>query len=54
MPSIPMFIYTTYDLPSVSAITLAWGAALVLLAGILAANIGARLVLARTRRRMGL
>lgn len=54
MPSVPMFIYTTYDLPSLSGITLAWGAALVLLTGILVANIGARLMLARTRRRMGL
>lgn len=54
VPSVPMFIYTTYDLPSPNAITLAWGAALVLLTCILVANIGARLLLARTRRRMGL
>ncbi len=54
VPSVPMFIYTTYDLPSVSGITLAWGAALVLLTGILVANVGARLMLSRTRRRMGL
>ena len=39
VPSIPMFIYTTYDLPSPSAIGLAWGAALVLLTSILAANV---------------
>lgn len=53
VPSIPMFIYTTYDLPSPSALTSAWGAALVLLTCILIANIGARILLARSRARMG-
>jgi len=54
VPSVPMFIYTTYDLPAPSALSLAWGAALVLLSGVLVANIGARILLARSRRRMGL
>jgi phosphate transport system permease protein len=54
VPSIPMFIYTTYDLPAASALTRAWGAALVLLASILIANIAARALLAGTRRRMAL
>jgi phosphate transport system permease protein len=53
VPSIPMFIYTTYDLPTTSALTRAWGAALVLLTAILAANVGARFLLARSRAKMG-
>ncbi len=54
VPSIPMFIYTNYDLPSNIAVQRVWGAAFVLLAFILLANVGARLLLARSRRRMGL
>lgn len=54
VPNIPIYIFTTYDLPVPSAISLAWGAALVLLTGILLANIGARVLLARSRRKMGL
>lgn len=50
VPSIPIFILTTYDLPDPSALTRAWGAALVLLTFILLANVGARLLLARSRR----
>lgn len=53
VPSIPMYIWTTYDLPTANAVSLAWGAALVLLVCILAANIGARVLLARSRARMG-
>jgi phosphate transport system permease protein len=52
VPSIPMYIYTTFDLPSTQALTDAWGAALVLLALIFAANIGARVLLARSRAKM--
>jgi phosphate transport system permease protein len=52
VPSIPMYIFTTFDLPSPQALTDAWGAALVLLALIFAANIGARVLLARSRGRM--
>ena len=54
VPSIPIYIYTTYDLPSQTAITDVWGAAFVLLAFILVANIGARVLLARSRAKMGL
>jgi phosphate transport system permease protein len=54
VPSIPMYIYTTYDLPAPSAIARAWGAALVLLVAILAANVGARVLLARSRVKMGM
>ncbi len=53
VPSIPMYIFTTYDLPAPSAISRAWGAALVLLVAILAANVGARVLLARSRAKMG-
>jgi phosphate transport system permease protein len=52
VPSTPMYIFTTYDLPAQAALTNAWGAALVLLAFILLANVGARLMLARSRARM--
>jgi phosphate transport system permease protein len=52
VPSIPMFIYTTYDLPSPTALTQAWGAALVLIVFILLANVGARALLARSRAKM--
>ena len=50
VPNIPIFILTTYDLPNPDALTRAWGAALVLLTLILVANVGARLLLARSRR----
>jgi phosphate transport system permease protein len=53
VPSIPMLIYTSYDLPLASAVTRAWGAALVLIIFILLANIIARVVLARSRAKMG-
>jgi phosphate transport system permease protein len=53
VPSIPMFIFTTYDLPNPAALTQAWGAALVLVVAILLANIGARILLARSRAKMG-
>ena len=52
VPNIPIFILTTYDLPDPNALTRAWGAAFVLLTFILLANVGARLLLARTRARM--
>jgi phosphate transport system permease protein len=54
VPSIPIYILTTYDLPDPTALTRAWGAALVLLTFILLANIAARLLLARSRARMGM
>jgi phosphate transport system permease protein len=52
VPSIPIFIYTNYDLPSQEAVSRVWGAAFVLLVCILLANVGARVLLARTRAKM--
>jgi phosphate transport system permease protein len=52
VPSIPIFILTTYDLPDPGALTRAWGAALVLLSFILLANVFARILLARSRSKM--
>jgi phosphate transport system permease protein len=53
VPSIPMFILGVFDNASgPESLTGAWGAAFVLLALILLANIVARLLLARSRRRM--
>jgi phosphate transport system permease protein len=52
VPSIPIYIFTNYDLPTQSAVTNVWGAALVLLTFILLANILARVLLARVRARM--
>jgi phosphate transport system permease protein len=52
VPSVPMFIYQSFDLPISQAITRVWGAAFVLMAFILIANIVARLLLARSRRKM--
>jgi phosphate transport system permease protein len=49
VPSVSMFIYTSYDLPIPEAIVRAWGAAFVLMVLILIANIGARVLLARSR-----
>jgi phosphate transport system permease protein len=53
VPSIPMYIYTTFDLPLAGAVARTWAAALVLMIFILLANIGARVVLARSRAKMG-
>ena len=54
VPNIPVLIFTAAEAADPNGFTRAWGAALVLLALILIANIGARLLLARNRRRMGL
>ena len=54
VPAIPMLILDSTDLALPSAFTRAWGAAFVLLVLILAANILARMLLARSRRKMGL
>jgi phosphate transport system permease protein len=54
VPNIPVLIFTLSEAANPSGFQRAWGAALVLLALILIANIGARLLLARNRRRMGL
>ena len=47
------FLLTSVDLPIPQAVARAWGAALVLMLAILIANIGARVMLARTRAKMG-
>lgn len=52
VPSVSMFIYTSYDLPLTQAVVRAWGAAFVLMVLILIANVGARLLLARSRGKM--
>jgi phosphate transport system permease protein len=54
VPNIPVLIFNAAETPSANGLATAWGASLVLLALILIANIGARLLLARNRRRMGL
>jgi len=53
VPTVPMLIYTSFDLPGQEAQTRLWGAAFVLLILILIANIVARLLLRRSRARMG-
>jgi phosphate transport system permease protein len=52
VPNIPIYILQSSDLPIPQAITQTWGAAFVLLMFILLANVGARLLLARTRAKM--
>jgi phosphate transport system permease protein len=54
VPSVPMFIYQSYDLPLTQAVSRTWAAALVLMIFILLANIIARVILARSRAKMGL
>jgi phosphate transport system permease protein len=54
VPTIPMYILGVFNnATGPESLTGAWGAAFVLLAVILLANIGARLMLARSRARMG-
>jgi phosphate transport system permease protein len=53
VPNVPMLIYTQYDLAVPAALSRLWGAAFVLLVTILLANVVARLLLARSRARMG-
>ena len=52
VPNIPMYILQSSDLPVSQAITQTWGAAFILLMFILVANVGARMLLARTRAKM--
>lgn len=54
VPNIPVSIFTAAEAADPTGFTRAWGEALVLLALILVANVGARLFLARQRARMGL
>jgi phosphate transport system permease protein len=51
MPNIPVSIWTAAEAAEPSGFARAWGSALVLLALILIANVGARLMLARSRRK---
>jgi phosphate transport system permease protein len=53
VPNIPMLILTTTEQAVPQAFPRAWGAAFVLLVVILLANIGARVLLARSRAKMG-
>ena len=53
VPTIPMLIFTSVELPIPEAVARAWGAALVLMLFILIANVGARVMLARSRAKMG-
>ena len=54
VPNIPLAIYEAAESPTPDALQRVWGTALVLLGLILIANIAARVMLARSRRRMGL
>jgi phosphate transport system permease protein len=51
VPNIPVTILTLAEQPSPEGLVRAWGAALTLLFLILVANVGARLMLARSRKR---
>ena len=53
LPNIPVEIFTLSEQPDPASFDRAWGAALVLLIIILAANAGARVLLARSRRKVG-
>ena len=53
-PNIPITIFELTDSPNPLDVQKAWGLALTLVAVILIANIGARVLLARSRRKMGL
>jgi phosphate transport system permease protein len=54
VPNLPVYIYTSFEIGSPPAIARAWGAAVVLFGMILVANVGARMLLARNRKKMGL
>jgi phosphate transport system permease protein len=54
VPNLPLAIWEAAESPTPDALARVWGIALVLLGLILIANIGARLLLARSRKRMGL
>ena len=52
IPNIPVLIFTASEAADPAGYTRAWGAALVLLTLILLANVGARALLARSRRKL--
>lgn len=53
VPTVSMFVWFSYDLPLKQAVVRAWGAAFVLMVLILLTNIAARVLLARSRAKMG-
>ena len=53
MPNIPVYIFNASEQADPAGFARAWGAALVLLAVILVANIGARALFARSKAKMG-
>ena len=53
MPNIPILILESSEQASPQGLDRAWGAAFALLGLILLANIGARMLLARSRKRLG-
>lgn len=54
VPNIPVYIFENIDNTDPLGLARAWGAALVLLTMILIANIGARVLLARSKKKKGL
>lgn len=52
MPNLPVSIFTAAESADPQAFTRAWGEALILLGLVLVANVGARMLLARQRRRL--
>lgn len=52
IPNIPLLIFTSSEVGISGGFARAWGAAIVLLGAILIANVGARVLLARTRAKM--
>ncbi|HEY2600011.1 MAG TPA: phosphate ABC transporter permease PstA [Thermoleophilaceae bacterium] len=52
VPNIPVYIFTLSEQADPSGFTRAWGAALVLMAFILVSSLGARALLARSRRKL--
>jgi phosphate transport system permease protein len=53
VPNVPLYIYTITEQAVPDAFVRAWGAAFVLLVIILLANVAARVILARSRAKMG-
>jgi len=54
LATMPLTVFTYLDTGTPAAVSQAWGTALVLMAMILASNVGARVFLARNRSRLGL
>lgn len=54
VPNIPLLIFNSSEVAISGGFARAWGAAIVLLAAILIINVGARILLARSRGKMGI